>query len=185
MSRFLHGPGRTGFIAPIYVGGMDQTPPNRGTQPRIEGVPAIDRVRPRTVGPYEGTPERQIIVGVQPYDNRRMNQTRSMIPTAEILTPIRERLERGIQGDAYTQEDGDYLQELWRDMIPSLAAEGRRIEIAGWNKENHPEVAEKAMEMTKKFLKERGLTLEQMQNPAKMNMQKKAYRDLLWKILEE
>lgn len=44
MSRFLHGPGRTGYIAPVYVGGMDQTPPDQGTQPRMEGVRHTNRV---------------------------------------------------------------------------------------------------------------------------------------------
>lgn len=145
MSRFLHGPGRTGYIAPVYVGGMDQTPPNQGTQPRIEGVPAIDRVRPRTealaVGPYVGTPPDQITIGVQPYDNRRMQYFRRMVTDAS------EDLPEG----AYTQADLDDVIAAWpREEMETL---GREVDRTGPNKENEEWVADEYDQQRKEAIK--------------------------------
>ena len=126
MSRFLYGPGRTGFIAPVYVGGME-TPPDQGTQPRTEGVQPIDRVVSRTeraLGPYVGTPPNQVMIGVQPYDNRRMQYVRTRVANAS------EDLPEG----AYTEADLDDVIEAWPD--EEMERLGRDVDRIGPNKEN-------------------------------------------------
>ncbi len=116
MSRFLYGPGRAGFIAPIYVGGME-TPPNQGTQalnidPQRTAARALSLIPPSEnfralrrdlTTLSQGNTEQLTDEEARDLINATQNLTAAIVPrnlSSDFEEEQREETERGIARNA-------------------------------------------------------------------------------------